>query len=84
MFFLRGVNATALATTQTARDIVALRDKHRSEVDQNAKALTLLDHLFGYPTVSVNSVRKLRSPTSCALTWPPNAAKPSICPCALN
>jgi Fic family protein len=59
MFFLRGVSATALAATQTAKDIVALRDKHRSEVAKNAKALTLLDHLFRYPTVSVNSVRKL-------------------------
>ena len=59
MFFLRGVSATALAATQTAKDIVALRDAHRNEVAKNAKALTLLDHLFRYPTVSVNSVRKL-------------------------
>jgi Fic family protein len=58
MFFLRGVSATALAATQTANDIVALRDKHRHEVAKNAKALILLDHLFRYPTVSVNSVRK--------------------------
>ncbi|WP_353134818.1 Fic family protein [Limnohabitans sp.] len=59
MFFLRGVSATALAATQTAKDIVALRDAHRNEVAKNAKALTLLDHLFRYPTVSVNHVRKL-------------------------
>lgn len=59
MFFLRGVSATALAATQTAKDIVALRDAHRNEVAKNTKALTLLDHLFRYPTVSVNSVRKL-------------------------
>jgi Fic family protein len=59
LFFLRGVSATALAASQTAKDIVSLRDKHRSEVAKNAKALTLLDHLFRYPTVSVNSVRKL-------------------------
>lgn len=59
MFFLRGVSATALAATQTAKDIVALRDLHRHEMTKNAKALTLLDHLFRYPTVSVNSVRKL-------------------------
>jgi len=58
MFFLRGVSTTALAATQTAKDIVALRDKHRHEVAKNAKALILLDHLFRYPTVSVNSVRK--------------------------
>jgi Fic family protein len=59
MFFLRGVSATALAATQTAKDIVAMRDAHRNEVAKNVKALTLLDHLFRYPTVSVNSVRKL-------------------------
>jgi hypothetical protein len=35
-----------------------MRDKHRSDVAKNAKALTLLDHLFRYPMVSVNSVRK--------------------------
>lgn len=59
MFFLRGVSTTALAATQTAKDIVAMRDTHRSAVAKNAKALTLLDHLFRSPTVSVNSVAKL-------------------------
>jgi len=63
MFFLRGVSATALAATQTAKDIVAMRDAHRSEVTKNAKALTLLDHLFRYPTVSVNNVCKLMNCT---------------------
>lgn len=63
MFFLRGVSATALAATQTAKDIVAMRDSHRSEVAKNAKALTLLDHLFRYPTVSVNNVCKLMNCT---------------------
>lgn len=58
MFFLRGVSTTALAATQTAKDIVALRDAHRRDVAKNAKALTLLDHLFRYPTVSVNNVAK--------------------------
>ena len=59
MFFLRGVSATAQAATRTARDIVALRDMHRADVARNAKALTLLDHLFRHPTVSVNSVARL-------------------------
>ena len=58
LFFLRGVSTTALAATQTARDIIALRDAHRAIVAKNAKALTLLDHLFRSPTVSVNSVAK--------------------------
>ena len=63
MFFLRGVSATALAATQTAKDIVALRDAHRHDVSKSAKALTLLDHLFRYPTVSVNNVCKLMNCT---------------------
>ena len=58
MFFLRGVSSTALAATQSARDIVALRDAPRATVARNAKALTLLDHLFRHPTVSVKSVAK--------------------------
>ena len=58
LFFLRGVSSTALAATQTARDIVALRETHRAAVTRNAKALTLLDHLFRQPTVSVKSVAK--------------------------
>jgi len=58
LFFLRGVSTTALAATQTARDIIALRETHRAIVAKNAKALTLLDHLFRNPTVSVNSVAK--------------------------
>jgi Fic family protein len=63
IFFLRGVSSTALAATQTARDIVALRDTHRATVARNAKALTLLDHLFRQPTVSVNRVAKLMACT---------------------
>lgn len=63
MFFLRGVSSTALAATQTARNIVALRDTHRAKVARNAKALTLLDHLFRQPTVSVNRVAKVMACT---------------------
>ena len=63
MFFLRGVSTTALAATQTAKDIVALRDAHRNDVAKNAKALALLDHLFRHPTVSVNHVRTLMACT---------------------
>ncbi len=51
-FFLRGVSQTARAATQTAHDIVRLRDAHRAEVSRNAKALTLLDRLLLQPTVS--------------------------------
>lgn len=57
-FFLRGVGVTARVATQTARDIVALREAHRGAVAKSAKALVLLDALYRQPTVSVNSVAK--------------------------
>ena len=55
-FFLRGVSVTARVATQTARDIVALREAHRTAVAKNAKALVLLDALYRQPTISVNRV----------------------------
>ena len=55
-FFLRGVSSTARAATQTAHDIVALREAHRGAVARNAKALALLDHLLLQPTVSIKRV----------------------------
>lgn len=55
-FFLRGVSVTARAATQTAQDIVALRDGHRAAVARNARALALLDQLLRQPTVSVKHV----------------------------
>lgn len=66
MFFLRGVSTTALAATQTAKDIVALRDAHRSDVAKNAKALTLL--------TTCSATRRCRStvwPGSWAAPFPP-------------
>jgi Fic family protein len=55
-FFLRGVSITARAATRTARDIVSLRESHRNAVIKNAKALTLLDHLYQQPRVSAKQV----------------------------
>ena len=55
-FFLRGVSSTARAATQTAQDIVALRNTHRTAMARNAKALALQDHLMLQPTVSVKHV----------------------------
>ncbi len=55
-FFLRGVSSTARAATQTAQQIVALRESHRSAVARNAKALALLDHLLLQPTLSIKRV----------------------------
>ena len=37
-FFLAGVTKTARAATQTAREIVALRETHRGVVHRDAKA----------------------------------------------
>ena len=62
-FFLRGVSLTARVATQTARDIVALREAHRGTVAKNAKALVLLDALYRQPTVSVNKVAQILSCT---------------------
>lgn len=55
-FFLRGVSLTARVATQTARDIVAMREAHRATVAKNARALTLLDILYRQPTISVSKV----------------------------
>jgi Fic family protein len=55
-FFLRGVSSTARAATQTAQQIVAMRDTHRGAVARQAKALALLDHLLLQPTVSIKRV----------------------------
>lgn len=52
-FFLRGVSLTARAATQTARDIVALRDAHRAALARNARALGLLDVLYRQPFVTI-------------------------------
>ncbi|MCG3189115.1 MAG: hypothetical protein LKCHEGNO_01383 [Burkholderiaceae bacterium] len=62
-FFLRGVSVTARAATQTAHEIVALRDAHRAAMHRNAKALALIDHLLRQPTVSVNRVAQLMACT---------------------
>jgi Fic family protein len=63
MFFLRGVSVTARVASQTAKDIVALRDSHRAATNKNAKALVLLDALYRQPTVSVNKVSEVLSCT---------------------
>jgi hypothetical protein len=44
MFFLRGVSVTARAPSQTAKDIVALRDSHRVR-EQEREIPCLLDAL---------------------------------------
>lgn len=55
-FFLRGMSLTARAATRTARDIVTMREAHRSAIAKNAKALKLLDHLYQHPLISAKRV----------------------------
>ena len=57
-FFLRGVTEVAQQATQTARDILALREDHRNLLQRRGSAgseLRLLDHLYDQPVITVNS-----------------------------
>lgn len=58
-FFLRGVADTATEAVSLARQIVALREEHRTLLLANragGHAIKLLDALFEQPIVNVNSV----------------------------
>ena len=61
-FFLRGVGEVSRGASTTAREILALREKHRGEIiaklDGSAAALKLLDYLFEQPVVNVRTVEK--------------------------
>ncbi|NQT19602.1 MAG: Fic family protein [Planctomycetes bacterium] len=52
-FFLRGVCEVSLAATDTAREILALRERHRQVLSEDANALRLLDFLYQNPVLSV-------------------------------
>jgi len=59
-FFLRGVAETAHEATETARAILALRERHRTLLQEQGLGLNgsrLLDLLFQQPLVNVNLVR---------------------------
>jgi Fic family protein len=63
-FFLRGVSSVAKQATDTARNIVDLRESHRELIAENfgnsgGKAMRVLEHLFKRPTLSVNDVKSL-------------------------
>lgn len=63
-FFLRGIRSVSDEATETARQIVALREAHRKLVTTSfgkaaANGLTLLEDLYKRPVVSVNSVAAL-------------------------
>lgn len=60
-FFLRGVRETADEATNAAREIVRLREEHRTLVQEQSlgpHGLRLLDLLFEHPLVNVNLVKE--------------------------
>jgi Fic family protein len=63
-FFLEGVAEVSTQATATAYQIAGLRETHRKEIPKlmggrAGKALTLLEHLFAKPIVSVGEVRRI-------------------------
>ncbi|MFP4474004.1 MAG: Fic family protein [Desulfatibacillaceae bacterium] len=62
-FFLRGVKDVSRAATNTAREILELRERHRSALFQmgssSANALKLLDYMYRRPIVSINEAKDL-------------------------
>jgi Fic family protein len=60
-FFLRGVFEVSISATETAREILALRERHRQlfteRVPGTANALKLLDFMYENPVFSVNKAR---------------------------
>jgi len=63
-FFISGIRAVSDEATDTARQIVTLREAHRKHITDNfgratASALTLLENLFLHPVVSVKYVANL-------------------------
>ncbi|MGI8775311.1 MAG: Fic family protein [Actinomycetota bacterium] len=63
-FLLRGVAEVAREATDTARQIVAMREEHRSLITSNlgrgaGKGLTFLEQLYFRPIVNVNTVMQM-------------------------
>ncbi len=61
LFFLRGVAKTAEEATQTARAIIALRQRHQDLIREEGlglKALQLLETLYEWPLLNVNFARE--------------------------
>jgi Fic family protein len=63
-FFLRGVASVAAQATDTARNIVAMREEHRTLImdrfgSSAANAIRLLEHLYKKPNTTVNRAKDL-------------------------
>ena len=66
-FFLSGVRDVSVQATETARQIIDLREQHRRLLAGSAYDLKLVDHLFQTPIVSVPAAQKIlgcSSPTA--------------------
>ncbi len=63
-FFLRGIGAAAAQATETARNIVSLREEHRALIinkfgTSGANAMRVLEHLYMRPSITVNGAKDL-------------------------
>jgi len=73
-FFLTGVDLVSRQATETARRIVRLREEHRRSVQERlgrraGNGLSLLEHMYRHPMVSVNDVGRVTG-----LTFPSASA----------
>lgn len=62
-FFLRGVYAVSTTSTETARSILDMRERHRVHIadrlSNSANALKLLDYLFQRPMVTAGEAKQV-------------------------
>jgi Fic family protein len=70
-FFIQGVDDVSRQAMQTAREIVELRERHRSLIVENfgqvaGNGLRVLEHLFTQPIISVNRIMDLTGVTFAA------------------
>ncbi len=65
-FFLRGLTEVSRGATETARDIVSLRERHRKAIQEQfgrtaANGLKVLETLYSRPIISVKTIVDLTS-----------------------
>lgn len=70
-FFVQGVDDVARQATQTAREIVALRERHRTLIVDSfgqvaGNGLKVLEHLYSQPIISVRRIMNLTGVTFAA------------------
>ncbi len=70
-FFLRGVEAVSGEAAMTARNILLLRERHRTIIAERlgraaGNGHRVLEYLYNYPIVSVKEVRELTGTTNAA------------------